>query len=192
MAIRAAQSIMSAPRPDPAPQAPYLAVKQVCKAFGRFQALAGISCTQPAGVVQLWSKRRQGLSVAVGRIPQDESVRLLPITPGAWHSIDAVIKWSQGADGRVAVYFDGSKTPVIAGSGPNMHNAFHHYLKLGMYSAPELDARIATCLDCWLILENCFQASVLLDPYTHRKGTCSACQRFPGDISWFTASRLSG
>ncbi len=84
--------------------------------------------------------RRDGkdfLSLLVGS-PRMKSVGLLPITRGAWHSIDVVIKWSQETDGRVEVFFDGSKAPVVTGSGPNMHNAFHHYLKLGMYRHPEI------------------------------------------------------
>jgi hypothetical protein len=75
------------------------------------------------------------LSLLVGS-PNMKSVGLLPVTRGAWHSIEAVIRWSPGADGKVAVFFDGSKAPAITGSGPNMHNGFQHYLKLGMYRHP--------------------------------------------------------
>ncbi len=84
--------------------------------------------------------RRDGkdfLSLMVGS-PRMKSVGLLPITRGAWHSIDVIIKWSQGSDGKVAVFFDGAKAPTVSGAGPNMHNGFHHYLKLGMYRHPEI------------------------------------------------------
>ncbi len=84
--------------------------------------------------------RRDGkdfLSLLVGS-PRMKSVGLLPITRGAWHSIDVVIQWSQASEGKVAVFFDGSKAPAVSGSGPNMHNGFHHYLKLGMYRHPEI------------------------------------------------------
>lgn len=84
--------------------------------------------------------RRDGkdfLSLLVGS-PRMKSVGLIPISRGSWHSLDVVIKCSQGADGRVAVFFDGSKAPVLVGTGPNMHNAFQHYLKLGMYRHPEI------------------------------------------------------
>jgi hypothetical protein len=64
------------------------------------------------------------------------SVGVLPISRGVWHSFDVVIAWSQGSGGKVAVYFDGSKAPVITGTGPNMHNGYHHYLKLGQYRHP--------------------------------------------------------
>ncbi len=77
------------------------------------------------------------LSVLVGS-PKMKSVGLLPVTRGVWHSVAVVIKWSQSADGQVAVFPDGSKDPVVAGTGPNMHNGFQHYLKLGMYRHPEI------------------------------------------------------
>jgi hypothetical protein len=75
------------------------------------------------------------LSLLVGS-PKMKSVGLVPITRGVWHSLDVVIKWSQGSEGKVAVFFDGSRGPVVAGSGPNMHNGYQHYLKLGMYRHP--------------------------------------------------------
>jgi hypothetical protein len=63
---------------------------------------------------------------------------LIPVTRGRWHSIEVVIKWSQGSDGRVAVWVDGSKERIVRATGPNMHNGYHHYLKLGMYRHPEI------------------------------------------------------
>jgi len=84
--------------------------------------------------------RRDGkdfLSLLVGS-PKMKNVGLIPITRSAWHSLDVVIKWSQGADGKVVVFFDGSKTPVVIGTGPNMHNGYQHYLKLGMYRHPQI------------------------------------------------------
>jgi len=84
--------------------------------------------------------RRDGkdfLSLLVGS-PKMKSVGLLPIIRDTWHVLDVVIKWSQGDDGRVEVFFDGSRTPAVTGIGPNMHNGFQHYLKLGMYRHPEI------------------------------------------------------
>ncbi len=77
------------------------------------------------------------LSLLVGS-PHTKSAGLLPITRGAWHSLEVIIKWSQGADGRVAVYFDAAKEPTLTAAGPNMHNGYHHYLKLGMYRHPQI------------------------------------------------------
>lgn len=67
-----------------------------------------------------------------------KSTGLIPIQRGVWHALETVIKWSQGADGRIAVFLDGSKEPVLTAMGPNMHNGYHHYLKLGMYRHPEI------------------------------------------------------
>lgn len=84
--------------------------------------------------------RREGkdfLSLLVGS-PRMKSAGLIPVTRGRWHSIEVVIKWSQGSDGRVAVWVDGSKERIVRATGPNMHNGYHHYLKLGMYRHPEI------------------------------------------------------
>jgi hypothetical protein len=70
--------------------------------------------------------------------PKMRSVGLIPIKRGEWHSMDTIIKWSQGEDGKVAAFVDGAKTPVATGSGPNMHNGYHHYFKLGMYRHPQI------------------------------------------------------
>lgn len=68
------------------------------------------------------------------------------IERGKWHHIALVIHWSQKADGRAEVFFDDMTRPAYTIDGPNMHNGFRHYLKLGMYRNPE----IAT--DNWLHL----------------------------------------
>ena len=68
--------------------------------------------------------------------PKMKSIGRLSLKRGIWHSIEVIIQWSQGADGKVAVHFDGSKDPVVSGTGPNMHNGYQHYLKLGLYRHP--------------------------------------------------------
>lgn len=77
------------------------------------------------------------LSLLVGS-PRMKSFGLLPIRRGVWHTLSVIILWSQGPDGRVAVSLDGSKEPVLTATGPNMHNGYQHYLKLGMYRHPEI------------------------------------------------------
>lgn len=72
------------------------------------------------------------LSMLVGS-PRMKSFGLVPLTRGVWHSLDVNIQWSQGAEGKVAVFLHGAKKPVVTATGPNMHNGYHHYLKLGMY-----------------------------------------------------------
>ena len=95
--------------------------------------LAGISGAQPARVLQLWAARRKRLSLVTGRLTENEERwARFPLREITWHKLDVAIKWSQGDDGQVAVFFDGSKAPAVTGTGPNMHNGFQHYLKLGM------------------------------------------------------------
>ena len=77
------------------------------------------------------------LSVMVGS-PKMKSIGLVPVSRNAWHSLEVIIRWSQEMDGRVAVFLDGSQKPVASGTGPNMHNDYQHYLKLGMYRHPEI------------------------------------------------------
>lgn len=67
---------------------------------------------------------------------------------GQWYQLAFVILWSQQADGTADVYLDDMTRPVHSFSGPNMHNGFRHYLKIGMYRDPE----IAT--DCWIHVAN--------------------------------------
>ncbi len=70
--------------------------------------------------------------------PRMKSVGLIPITRGTWHSLDVVIQWSPDANGRLAVFVDEAKAPAITWTGPNMHNSYQHYLKLGMYRHPDI------------------------------------------------------
>ena len=60
------------------------------------------------------------------------------ITKNVWHTIVMTVKWSQGADGSAVVYIDGNKIPIFRVTGPNMHNAYQHYMKVGMYRHPDI------------------------------------------------------
>jgi hypothetical protein len=60
------------------------------------------------------------------------------ITPGKWHSIAMEIHWSQQADGKATFFFDDLAKPAAVLDGPNMHNDYQHYLKLGMYRHPDI------------------------------------------------------
>lgn len=70
------------------------------------------------------------------------------LQPGKWHALALTIRWSQNADGRAALFLDDMAKPIATVEGPNMHNAFQHFLKLGMYRHPE----IAT--DNWIYLDD--------------------------------------
>lgn len=91
--------------------------------------------------VSLQYRREKGqdyLALSAGS-PRMRITGKTPIQRGKWHKIEVAIRWSQGEEGRVAVYMDGKKEPVLTASGPNMHNAYHHYLKLGMYRHPSIN-----------------------------------------------------
>jgi hypothetical protein len=60
------------------------------------------------------------------------------IERGKWHRLALAIHWSQKADGKAEVFFDDMTRPAATLTGPNMHNAFQHYFKLGMYRHPDI------------------------------------------------------
>lgn len=88
-----------------------------------------------------------GIAIAYG---PDQSQKRGPLTiePGKWHSIAVEIHWSQKADGKAAFFLDDLSKPAVVLEGPNMHNDFQHFLKLGMYRHPE----IAT--DNWIYIDD--------------------------------------
>jgi hypothetical protein len=90
---------------------------------------------------------RLAISMAYG---PDQSQKHGPffIEPGKWHSLAIEMRWSRNADGRAKMFLDDMTQPAVVIDGPNMHNDFQHYLKLGMYRHPE----IAT--DNWIYLDD--------------------------------------
>ncbi len=63
---------------------------------------------------------------------------LVLITPGEWMKLRFEIRWSQGDDGYMKLFIDDQREPHIFYIGPNMHNGYQHYLKLGMYRHPDI------------------------------------------------------
>ena len=90
---------------------------------------------------------RIAISMAYG---PDQSQKRGPlfIEPGQWHSLAVEIRWSQDADGRAKLFLDDMTQPAVVIDGPNMHNDFQHYLKLGMYRHPEITT------DNWIYLDD--------------------------------------
>ncbi len=62
--------------------------------------------------------------------PVDE---LIEIEPGVWIKLKFKIRWSQEDDGYLKIWIDDEEIPHIHYTGPNMHNGYQHYLKVGMY-----------------------------------------------------------
>ncbi len=88
-----------------------------------------------------------GVGIAYG---QDQSQKHGPIfiEPGKWHTITAIIRWSLKEDGKATFYLDDMTQPVAVAEGPNMHNDYPHYLKLGMYRHPEIQT------DNWIYIDD--------------------------------------
>lgn len=68
--------------------------------------------------------------------PQED---LIAVEPGEWIKLKFEIRWSQADDGYLKIWVNDLQSPHIHYTGPNMHNGYHHYLKLGMYRHPEID-----------------------------------------------------
>lgn len=80
--------------------------------------------------------------------PDSSTVGLVPFTRGVWHKVTVRIVWSRGAKGRAELRLDDSPKAVVAARGPNMHNDFQHYLKVGMYRHPGIGG------DNWIYLRD--------------------------------------
>jgi hypothetical protein len=79
---------------------------------------------------------------------QDQKLGPIFIERGKWHSLAMVIKWSQKADGKATLFLDDMAKLAATAEGPNMHNDYQHYLKLGMYRHPEIET------DNWIYLDD--------------------------------------
>jgi hypothetical protein len=77
--------------------------------------------------------------------PDPRPAGTFPVRRGCWHDIAVRIAWARDAGGRAAVVLDG-KT-VATAAGPNMHNDFQHYAKIGMYRHPGIGG------DAWIYLD---------------------------------------
>jgi Polysaccharide lyase len=86
----------------------------------------------------------QDLLTLVYGAPGPTTRGTLTFTRGEWHQVELTVKWSRGADGRASLTIDGGA--AIEARGPNMHNAFRHYMKLGSYRHPEIRG------DAWVSL----------------------------------------
>ncbi len=63
---------------------------------------------------------------------------LIEIQPGEWIKLRFEIRWSQGDDGYLNILVNDDQLPHVHYTGPNMHNGYQHYFKIGMYRHPEI------------------------------------------------------
>ncbi|QDV27038.1 hypothetical protein Q31a_54190 [Aureliella helgolandensis] len=75
------------------------------------------------------------------------STEPVPIERGVWYKIETRIHWSQISNGRVEVLLNDFPEASLIGSGPNMNNAYRHYLKVGMYRHPEIESENQIYID---------------------------------------------
>lgn len=80
--------------------------------------------------------------------PSPATVGVVSVSRGVWHSVSCRIVWSRGSSGKAEVFIDGSLTPMMSGSGPNMYNAYQHYMKLGSYRNPDIKG------DTWIYVRD--------------------------------------
>lgn len=90
---------------------------------------------------------RIAIAMAYG-LQQDKTHGPLFIEPGKWHNVALEIRWSQKTNGRASLYLDDFSQPVTVIDGPNMHNNFQHYLKVGMYRHPQITT------DNWIFIDD--------------------------------------
>lgn len=90
---------------------------------------------------------RLGIGINYG-LDQSQKQGPIFIEPGQWHSIVVEIHWSQKSDGKATFFLDDLTMPVATVDGPNMHNDFQHFLKLGMYRHPEIKS------DNWIYIDD--------------------------------------
>ena len=57
---------------------------------------------------------------------------------GQWQEIALHITWSQEHIGSIELFLNDMTAPALTVNGPNMNNAYQHYLKVGMYRHPEI------------------------------------------------------
>ena len=96
------------------------------------------------GIGELENKLMTG--VAYGPT-QSQKGAMVVIVPGQWHHIALEIHWSQKADGKATFFFDDMIKPSSVLEGPNMHNDYQHYLKLGMYRHPDIATANSSYID---------------------------------------------
>ncbi len=80
---------------------------------------------------------RDQLALVYGS-PDPRTVGLVPFKRGVWQTITLQITWSRGTQGQVSLYLNDAVLPQLQAQGPNMHNDFQHYIKIGQYRDPEI------------------------------------------------------
>lgn len=65
--------------------------------------------------------------------PEQKGYAIQTLPRDVWHNLRAVIHWSTGAGGKAEIYLNDMNTPFGTATGPNMHNEYQHFMKMGNY-----------------------------------------------------------
>lgn len=115
---------------------------------GRGETWEGFASRSPPVLLGLGEMNgRIGIGIAYG-LNQDQKFGPLYLESDKWHSVTVEIRWSRKGDGTASFFLDDMSKPAAVAKGPNMHNDWQHYLKIGMYRHPEIQT------DNWLYVDN--------------------------------------
>jgi len=71
-----------------------------------------------------------------------------PVERGRWIDVSVRVRWSQGVTGSAEFTLgQGERTWTPHFEGPNMHNAYRHYFKVGIYRSPEITGPMRIIVD---------------------------------------------
>jgi len=111
----------------------------------------------PPVLISIGSQDDRVAIALVYGLQQEKAYGPLFIEPGKWHNLAMEIRWSQKSNGHAALYLDDFSQPAAAFDGPNMHNHFQHYLKIGMYRHPQITTDNWIYIDDLTIAQNASQ-----------------------------------
>lgn len=84
-------------------------------------------------LVALYDKVVNGETIIT--IVYGDQARAIPINIGTWNSIVYHFRWSNSNSGVLNLKVNNSNFTF---KGPNMHNDYQHYLKIGLYRHPDI------------------------------------------------------
>ncbi len=90
--------------------------------------------------------------------PTFKNIGLMPFSRGVWNRVKVKIAWSRGKEGSAEVFMNDPSRPTLRAQGPNMHNDFQHYLKIGSYRHPDIRSDIwVNIADINIVKESAFK-----------------------------------
>ncbi|KLU04443.1 putative signal peptide protein [Rhodopirellula islandica] len=88
----------------------------------------------------------------------------IPIQRGNWYTVHADIHWSLTEQGRAKISLREVTDSDRVMTGPNMNNAYQHYLKIGMYRHPAIQS------ENWIHLDQITATHLTKEPRENETG----------------------